>query len=182
MLPCEGPGRDIMSVRVRHIPMARGGGGGGPTKSITRFDRLDCGPVAASCRLVSWGRRTAAGAGKEGEGHRNLIFVPWSDLESSSLTSPLRYGMSPAAVSEGRGVHPSVYIAPSKFLEAYLPFRPSLPSLVHRAPPPPRPPPVCSRALGCIPIPRLPPSSCPRTRTGARSLTRFPENTAISTY
>ena len=56
MLPCEGPGRDIMSVRVRHIPMARGGGGG-PTKSITRFDRLDCGPVAASCRLVSWGRR-----------------------------------------------------------------------------------------------------------------------------
>ena len=89
MLPCEGPGRDIMSVRVRHIPMARGGGGG-PTKSITRFDRLDCGPVAAiaaaglagSCRGGA-----AAGAGKEGEGHRNLIFVPWSDLESSSLTS-----------------------------------------------------------------------------------------------
>ena len=54
MPPCEGVGENIMSVRVRvrHIPMARGGGGG-PTKSITRFDRLDCGPVAASCRLVS---------------------------------------------------------------------------------------------------------------------------------
>ena len=80
MPPCEGVGENIMSVRVRvrHIPMARGGGG--PTKSITRFDRLDCGPVAAiaaaglagSCR----GGAAAGGAGKEGEGHRNLIFVP----------------------------------------------------------------------------------------------------------
>ena len=64
MLPCEGPGRDIMSVRVRHIPMARGGGG--PTKSITCFDRLDCGPSSSSFADAAGG----------GGATRNLIFIP----------------------------------------------------------------------------------------------------------